>query len=122
MLGTLSITLYAVVAMTFIINLKTVFAESKQLKAEGKTPLTARNITTLVLAALGETLFVYLTLLISFKFMPVTHLTTGIVFVIGYIVRNVGAYLAAWGTWEVFVRLDKRKMKKQISEDQGTAL
>jgi divalent metal cation (Fe/Co/Zn/Cd) transporter len=124
MLETLKITLYCVVALTLILNLMTVFKETRELKAQGKTPLTFRNIVTLFLAAAGEALVIFglLALLFSGFDIAVTQFSMGVTFVIAYIARNVGAYLFAWLTWEVFVRIDRRKLKNQIEEDQEAAL
>ncbi|QIW88746.1 hypothetical protein P59_149 [Bacillus phage P59] len=124
MLETLKITLYCVVVLTLIMNLVTVFKETKELKAQGKTPLTFRNIVTLFAAAAGEALVIFglLALLFSGFDIAVTQFSMGVAFVVTYIARNVGAYLFAWLTWEIFVRIDRRKLKKQIGEDQEAAL
>jgi divalent metal cation (Fe/Co/Zn/Cd) transporter len=124
MLGTLQITLYAVVVLTLILNLMNVFKETRELKAQGKTPLTFRNITTVLVAAAGEALVVFGLIALFFKGfnISVTQFSMGVTFVVVYIARNAGAYLFAWLTWEIFVRIDRRKLKQQIEEDQGAAL
>jgi hypothetical protein len=124
MLETLKVTLYAVVVLTLVMNIITLLKESRELKANGKTPLTFRNMTTVFIAAAGEALFVFALIGLVFGLigLEVTLFNTGWVFVLGYIGRNAAAYLVAWLTWEVFVRVDKRKMKQKIEEDQEAAL
>jgi hypothetical protein len=124
MLETLKITLYCVVALTLILNLMTIFKETRELKAQGKTPLTFRNIVTLFVAAAGEALVIYglIALLFSGFDIEVSQFSMGVTFVVAYIARNAGAYLFAWLTWEIFVRIDRRKLKQQIEEDQEAAL
>jgi hypothetical protein len=124
MLETLKVTLYAVVVLTLIMNVMTIMKETRELKANGKTPLTGRNMTTVFVAAAGEAFFVFVLIGLVFKLigLEVTLFNTGWVFVLGYIGRNAAAYLVAWLTWEVFVRVDRRKMKQKIEEDQEAAL
>lgn len=112
-----------VVVVTIVTNLIQVYKESAEIKQAGQSPLIARNITTVVMAGLGElltvTLVVYLFSLTSF-----TTTITGVivVYLVGQALRNLGAYLVAWGTWSTFLYFDKRKMQNQIEKDKEEAL
>lgn len=122
-LSVIAVTLYAVVAVTFITNLLQVFAESKKLRAEGKTPLTGKNLTTVTLAAVAEAILATLVIILASALdMTINVFTVAMTFLIGYLFRNVAAYLAAWGMWSLFVKIDTRKAKKEVKKDQEGAI
>ena len=119
----LAITMYCVVAATLAINLLQVARETKLLKQKGQTPLTARNITTVVLAAVAEAMTVFLLVLLYTALnTPFNTWTAPGMFLSMYVMRQPAAYLVAWGLWSVFVRVDARKMKKDIEKDKEEAL
>lgn len=124
MIDVLGNILLVIVLLTLVVNLFNIFKESKQLKAQGKTPLVRNNVVIVFVAALAE--YVVITLLIAAVFdwchVKPTTMTIVITFTAGYILRNVGAYLAAWGTLSIFMIFEKRKMKKEIAEENKTAL
>jgi hypothetical protein len=119
-----AVTLYAVVGITLGMNILQVFKESKQLKADGKTPLMGRNLTVVACAAVGEALVVLFLIWLFSKLLPgaATVWSVLVMFVFPFLLRNVGAYLVAWGLWSLFVTIDKKKMKEQIEKDKETAL
>lgn len=114
--------LYSIIGISLITNTIRVFLESKALKKQGKTPLTGKSLTTVFVAAVAESVAVVLfTFLISAHFEPST-LSVIIVFTAIYIIKDGFAYLSAWGLWSLFVSIDKKKMEKEIEEDQKEAL
>jgi polyferredoxin len=122
-LTVIATTLYTVVGFTYATNLFQLSVESKKLKADGKTPLTKRNFVTISLAAIAEVVFVLLSMLvISLINVPHNIAFVVIVFLALFAGRNVAAYLAAWGAWSIFVKIDTKKMKKQLEEEKERAL
>jgi hypothetical protein len=121
-LAVLTVSLYTVVFISLATNLYQVLMESKKLKEDGKTPLVGKNLTTVGVAGLAEvlavTLLVYITSLITADLEIIGVI---VVFLSGYLFRNVAAYLAAWGIWTIFVTIDKKKMKEKIDNDQEEA-
>ncbi|AIW03261.1 hypothetical protein CPT_Mater104 [Bacillus phage Mater] len=124
MIQVVAAALLVVILYTLALNLFGLFRESKQLKAAGKTPLVYKNITTVLIAAIGEIAVVALLFLVLFSGFHLQDNKTNAIaaFTAGYIVRYAGAYLSAWGTWAFFLALEKRKMKKEINEDKKAAL
>jgi hypothetical protein len=122
--STLFAALLAVVMVTLVTNLVQLYKETKQLKAAGKTPLHGRNSVVIMTAALAEVLVIYLTLRFCSFIQPEEMSMAGVftVFVLTYLLRNVGAYLAAWGLWSIFIRIDKKKLLKQIAQEKAEAL
>lgn len=119
----LLISLSIVILITLALNMFQVYTESNKLKAEGKTPLYARNLITISVAALAEAVVVVLVCLVARALdTPQTVTMYGVVFTIGFITRNVGAYLTAWTAWSVFIGIDKRKLKKQLQQDRDGAI
>lgn len=119
----ISTALYGVVVFTFITNLVQLFKETKQLKEAGKTPLVKRNITVITCAALGEAAVIFLLMWLNESLaIKVNIASVFSMFLIPYMLRNVGAYLVAWGLWSVFVSFDSRKMKKELEKDRKGAL
>ena len=118
----LEVILAGVIMVTLIMNLVQVFKETKKLKEEGKTPLTVRNFAVVTVAAIAEALVVYLlTLLFAAMDVKTTYAGIFAMFVMMYLLRNVGAYLSAWGLWALFLQIDKRKAVKEIKEDKEKA-
>jgi uncharacterized membrane protein len=120
---TLFLALSGAVLVTLVTNLLQLEKETRQLKAAGKTPLHGRNIVVICLAAVAEVLVCYLLVQL---YMLVDLKQTGVVvlieFVLAYLLRNVGAYLVAWGLWAIFIRIDKKKLLKQIEQEKAEAL
>lgn len=119
----IALLLYTIAAIGFVMNLIQMYTESRKLKEEGKTPLMTRNAITIGVATAAElcTIFLAVALAHYFGFTP-TVLTVITLFVAIYLLRNGAAYLAAWGLWTIFIRKDKKKMEKQIEEEQGGAI
>lgn len=122
-LKVLYLVVFSIIVVNYIINLIQVYKESHKLKEAGKTPLIGRNLTTVSTAFLGEIGIVALTLYIL-GLTNVTKLVIGVVFsfLLLQAVRNVSAYLIAWGTWSLFLKYDQHKMKKQIEKDKEEAI
>jgi hypothetical protein len=119
----LSTVLYGVVVVTFITNILQLLKESKQLKEAGKTPLMGRNLTVITLAALGEVVVIFLIMLLFASLsLPVNVGLVFAIFILAYLLRNVGAYLVAWGLWSLFVKIDQRKLKKELEQEREGAL
>ncbi|AMQ66654.1 hypothetical protein BH753_gp172 [Bacillus phage Shbh1] len=117
-LAVLALTLYSVVGITLVLNMVQLIKEVKNIKKQGKTPLVKQNILTVIVAALGEVLAVYLCLLVTETILAT--FTTGTViavFAITYFVRSVFAYLSAWGLWSIFLKWEKHKKKNEIEKD-----
>lgn len=114
----LATALYSMVFITLFLNIVQVLTESSQLKEEGKTPLIGKNITTVVVAALAEVIAVFVFLYVAAILIPNPNVWgIAAVFIAVYSLRNGAAYLAAWGTWTIFVNIEKRKMEKEVKED-----
>lgn len=121
-LETVKMSLYFIILLSLVLNINQVFTESKALKEQGKTPLVGKNLTTVILAAVAELVLVAgVVFLIEPVFTP-TGWQVGLLFASLYLLKDVAAYLTGWGTWAVYVNLEKRKMKKQIEEDQEEAM
>lgn len=116
------IALYTIIVFTLITNLYRVFKETRQLKAEGKQPLTHVNVPTVILAAVGEFLVVWAVLWLHAEIgEPKNWFSVAGIFASGYIMKDVGAYLVAWLTWAIYVKIEQRKAKKQLEEDERSA-
>ncbi|AID17836.1 hypothetical protein JBP901_gp124 [Bacillus phage JBP901] len=119
------VTLYAIVAVTFITNNIQLYRESARLKEMGQTPLTGRNLSVVIVAFISEMLVVA-GVLWCFQALetPVNSWTVLAMFLAGYLLRNVGAYASAWALWAVYVRIDKGKMKHELEKEvsDGKAL
>jgi|SRR5699024_1236563 len=122
-LKVLCLVMFSIIVVSYISNLIQVYKETIKLKETGKTPLVGRNLTTVTTAFLGEVGIVTLSLYL----LGLTNLTKLVVGVIvSYLalqaLRNVSAYLIAWGTWSIFLKYDQHNMKKQIEKDKEEAL
>lgn len=119
----LKIVMTGVILITLMVNLIQVYKESKQLKAEGKTPLTIRNLNVIMCAAIAEFLVAYLLLALFNKLHAfTTSLNVFLIFIVVYLLRNAGAYLTAWGLWSIFVKIDQKKLRKELIEEREEAL
>lgn len=119
------VSLYVIVAVTFVTNNIQLYKESARLKEMGQTPLTGRNLSVVIVAFVAEMLVVAGTMW-CFQALgtPVNPWTVACMFLVGYLVRNVGAYASAWALWTLFVRIDKGKMKHELEKEvnNGKAL
>ncbi|AMB18718.1 hypothetical protein BH780_gp135 [Bacillus phage Eldridge] len=115
----LEIALYIIIGISFILNIYNLFKEAGTLKKKGKTPLVGRNLVTTFLAAVGEVLVVWgiYTLYSHFNLAHAGAAASLVVFTIAFLLRNVGAYVMALSTWSVFVRIDKKKMIKEMEQE-----
>jgi hypothetical protein len=121
---TLQTALYLIVLFTLIDNLFRLVRDTKALKSDGKNPLTVRNTVVIFAAAVGEAVVIFLLMALYYSIGPATDalLWQVPVFIVAFYLRNVGAYLAAWGLWKVFLTFDTRKAKKQIDNEKEAAL
>ncbi|AFQ96465.1 putative membrane protein [Bacillus phage vB_BceM_Bc431v3] len=112
------VTLYMVVAVTFVTNNIQLYKESARLKEMGQTPLTGRNLSVVIVAFVAEMLTVA-GIMWCFQALdtPVNSWTVSCMFIVGYLLRNVGSYSSAWLLWTVFVRIDKGKMKHEVEKE-----
>lgn len=118
----IALLMYTIVTIGFIMNMFQMYTESRKLKADGKTPLMKRNMLTIAVATVAELLMVFLSVMLAaYIGFTATVVTVVTLFVSIYLLRNAAAYLAAWGLWTLFIRKDKKKMEKQIEEEQGEA-
>lgn len=109
----------AVILYDFVTNLIRLFSESKKLTAAGKTPLTGRNLLVVTLAAIAETIVIFLiTLLFSRLRIPASYLNVFLMSVSTCLAKNVGSYLTAWGMWATFVRVDKKKAVQKVNRKE----
>ncbi|QDP42916.1 putative membrane bound protein [Bacillus phage vB_BmeM-Goe8] len=124
MLTVVLVSLAFVILCTFLASLGNSLSTSSQLKAAGKKPLYGQNITTVAVAALGEVLVVGLVFYLIFGAFHVSQnvSTISVAFMFGYLLRNVGRYYGTIITWSVFLSIGKRKMRKQLEEENKTAL
>jgi hypothetical protein len=121
---TLQTALYLIVLFTLIDNLLRLVRDTRALKSDGKSPLTVRNTVVILAAAVGEAAVIFLLMVLYYSIGPATDelLWQIPVFIVAFYLRNVGAYLAAWGLWKVFLTFDTRKAKKQIDNEKEAAL
>lgn len=117
----LEVLMLGIVCCTLVTNTLTAIKEGAELKRQGKTPLTGRNLTTVIVAAVAEYIFVlFIGFLVAAIITEPLGMVLGLVtFLAMYVGRNGAAYLSAWGLWSLFVRLDKRKMEKQVQKDKS---
>ncbi|AHN66625.1 hypothetical protein Bcp1_150 [Bacillus phage Bcp1] len=119
------VTLYMVVVVTFVTNNIQLYKESARLKEMGQTPLTGRNLSVVIVAFISEMLTVA-GIMWCFQALdtPVNPWTVACMFIVGYLIRNIGAYVSAWVLWTIFVRIDKGKMKHEVEKEitSGKAL
>lgn len=109
----------AVILYDFVMNLIRLFSESKKLTAAGKTPLTGRNLLVVILAAIVETIVVFLiTLLFSRLRIPASYLNVFLMSISTALAKNVGSYLTAWSMWATFVRADKKKAVQKLNREE----
>jgi len=113
-----------VILCTFLASLSGSLSESSRLKKTGKKPLYGQNITTIAVATLGEVLVVGLVFYLVFGACHVAQnaSTVSVAFMFSYILRNVGRYCGTIFTWHIFLSIGKRKMHKQLEEENKTAL
>ena len=113
-----SLILYCIILVSLFANLGQLYVESKKLRAQGKTPLVFKNVVTILVATLGEVVAVALSMyIISSIGVKPTAIYIAIIFILVYNLKNIAAYLSAWGTWSLFVSVERNKMKKEIKED-----
>ncbi|UGO49227.1 hypothetical protein EMILIAHAH_141 [Bacillus phage vB_BanH_Emiliahah] len=119
----LTVSLYAVISFTLVMNNINLYQETKRLKEVGQTPLVGRSAIVIYVAAVAELLVVtgFMWLCSVFP-VPINMLTVFGMFLVGFMLRNGGSYLAAWVLWSIFVRSDRRKMMKEIKDEHEKAL
>lgn len=119
----LTISLYAVVFCSFVMNVVNLFQETSRLKDMGQTPLVGRSAAVIIVAALAEVCMVAGVIgLLQLFTVPINSWTVFVMFMLGFLSRNAGSYLSAWLLWSVFVRLDRRKMLNEIKDENEKAL
>src|SRR5699024_3684043 len=121
-LKVLCVVMCSTIVVSYISNLIEVYKETSTSKYTGKCPLVGRHLINVSIALLGEVGIVTLSLYL----LGLTNLTKLVVGVIvSYLalqaLRNVSAYLIAWGTWSIFLKYDQHNMKKQIEKDKEEA-
>jgi hypothetical protein len=115
----LELSLYIIIAITLLYNINNLFKEARKIKAAGKTPLVAKNVITTFMAALGEALVVWgiYTLYSRYNVLETGYTASVVVFIVAYLLRNIGSYGMVWLTWAVFIKIDKKKMVAKIEEE-----
>ncbi|UPI13392.1 hypothetical protein [Bacillus phage SBSphiJ7] len=118
-----AVTMYGVVAASLIANFAQQWRETRELKRQGKTPLTGKNTATVICAALGEAVVVTLVFL-ALAAAPATLgiWELGAAAVGCYLIKEPAAYLSAWACWSVFLKFEKRKRVAEIKKDQEGAI
>lgn len=112
-----------VIIYDFLTNLVRLYGESKKLKAAGKTPLTGRNTVVVLLAFAIEIVVVFLvTLLFAKMKISASYLHVFLMFIATYLIKNIGAYMTAWGMWATFVKVDQKAAIKKVKEEKKKAL
>jgi succinate-acetate transporter protein len=116
----LELSLYIIITITLLFNLRNLFKEARKIKAAGKTPLVAKNVITTFMAALGEAFIVWgiFTLYSRYNVLETGYTASVVVFIVAYLLRNIGSYGMAWLTWAIFIKTDKKKMIDKIEEEQ----
>ncbi|QQO40541.1 hypothetical protein 015DV002_103 [Bacillus phage 015DV002] len=118
MLTTIAVACYTLVGITFILNLESLFSESKKLKEQGQHPLTGNNIFTLVLRTLAETLTVFLVILLFTALNVNETVTMGVAIVTAVtLLRGISAYAATLLALSITIRIGRRKKKKEIEKE-----
>lgn len=118
-----AITMYGVVAASLIANLIQQWRETRELKRQGKTPLTGKNTATVLCAALGEAAVVTIIyLVLSAVPTTLTIWELGVTAIGCYLIKEPAAYLSAWACWSVFLKIEKRKRIAEIEKDQKGAI
>lgn len=119
----LTISLYAVVFCSFVMNVVNLFQETSRLKDMGQTPLVGRSAAVIIVAALAEVCVVAGVIgLLQLLPVPINSWTVFVMFLLGFLARNGGSYFSAWLLWSVFVRIDRRKMLNEIKDENEKAL
>ncbi|AEW47154.1 hypothetical protein BCP78_0147 [Bacillus phage BCP78] len=119
----LTVSLYAVVFCSFVMNVINLFQETSRLKDIGQTPLVGRSAAVIIVAALAEVCMIAGVIgLLQLFAVPINHWTVFVMFMLGFLSRNAGSYLSAWLLWSIFVRLDRRKMLNEIKDENEKAL
>lgn len=113
-----------VILFTFLLSLSDSLLTSSDYKKAGKQPLYGQNITTVVVAALGEVVVVGLIFYLIFGafHVPQNASTVSVAFMFGYILRNLGRRGGTLLSWHFFLSIGKRKMRKQLEEENKAAL
>jgi len=119
----LTVSLYAVVFFTLVMNVVNLFQETSRLKELGQTPLVGRSAAVIAVAAIAEMCVVagVIGLLQLFP-VPINSWTVFVMFLLGFVARNGGSYFSAWLLWSIFVRMDRSKMMKEIKDENEKAL
>lgn len=118
-----AITMYGVVIASLIANLIQQWGDSKERKKRGETPLTGKNIVTVLCAAIGEAVVVTLVFLaLSAAHTPLSAWELGAAAIGCYLIKEPAAYLSAWACWSVFLKFEKRKRVAELKKDQKGAI
>lgn len=119
----LTVSLYAIVFCSFVMNVVNLFQETSRLKDMGQTPLVGRSAAVIIVAAVAEVCTVAGVIgLLELFAVPTNSWTVAAMFIVGFLSRTAGSYLSAWLLWSIFVRLDRRKMLNEIKDENEKAL
>lgn len=115
----LELSLYIIITITSLFNINNLFKEARKIKAAGKTPLVAKNIVTTFMATIGEAFVVWVIYVLYSRYnvLEAGYTASVVVFILAYLLRNIGSYGMAWLTWAVFIRIDKKKMVAKMEEE-----
>lgn len=117
-LQVIAIALYSLVGIGLLTNIVQLLLEAKELSQDGKTPLVGKNAVALVIASIGEALTIMLIIFLAGLLIPVPGIITVIVvFLLGFMLRNVVTYLIMWGVWALFNNLGKKEMTEDVRQD-----
>lgn len=124
MVEVVGISLVFVILFSLAMNLLGLSKQIKKVRAAGQTPLIKTSVLMAFTGAVGEFIVSMLIMYTIFEWCNVkeTVISAAVTFMFAYVLRNAGSYLARWATIEISVRIDRRKMKKQLEKDQKAAL
>ena len=120
MLLALELSLFFIVVYTTFFKIRGLLKECEKLKQQKQTPLVGKNIVSTLAWALGEALIIVGVFVLSGVVFPGDEPLWGAVvtFIVAYVIRGIGGWLLAWATWSIFVKAGKKKMIKDLEEEQ----
>lgn len=114
--------LYTLIILAFVINIGHAIMRIKEIKVKGETPLVGRTFATILITALVEVITVTGVLLL---FSLITDhpgiILIAVMFLISYGLKNLFAYLSAWGLWHVFRKLGEKETTGTIRDSIDNA-
>lgn len=114
--------LYTLVFLALIINIGHAITRIKEIRIKGETPLVGRTFATILITAIVETIVVTGVLVIfSLITLYPSNILIAVIFLISYGLKNLFAYLSAWGLWHIFRKLGEKETTGTIRDSIDNA-